>query len=170
MESDVDYRQFLHLKTIVDSWFFPSERRRRETATRRWQKLLQGLRLANSHPQRKFTKVPKQRSGAIGGTSYAPDTVTKGPDLSSPLTTQKSQATWLQAHTVDYLLTIWKGTSSCLQNFLILFRIPSTLPVCGIRNFCINLLPERNFLLSYCFTVCFGTPNGLLNQDLTILK
>lgn len=85
MESDVDYRQFLHLKTIVESWFFPSEWRKREATTIRWQKSLQGIRLAYSHPQRKFTKVPKQRSGTIGSTSYALDTVTKEPNLSSPL-------------------------------------------------------------------------------------
>lgn len=35
----------------------------------------------------------KEDHQGLHGTSYAPDTVTKEPNLSSPLTTQKSQAT-----------------------------------------------------------------------------
>lgn len=132
----MDYRQFLHLKTIVESWFFSSERRKPEAATRRWQKSLQGLGLAYSHPQRMFTKVPKQRSGTIDGVSYALDTVTKEPNLSSPLN-HPEVAGNLTTSTLYGLLINYVAKDIVLSpklRFSTLFRIPSTLPDCGIQN------------------------------------
>jgi hypothetical protein len=49
---DVDYRQFLHLGTIVESRIFASRRMLKVENAKRWQKLLQNMCLVYTHPER----------------------------------------------------------------------------------------------------------------------
>ena len=130
----MDYRQFLHLETIVESRISASRRMLKVENAKRWQTLLQNICLVYTHPERSSPSSNGGGGVGIGDTSHMLDTLTKFslfphyPEIIDNLTISTY---------CGLLISYMPMTAPCLQNlisFKHLFGSLSSLPVCDIKN------------------------------------